>query len=380
MGVGMVDVVRGVSLATIIICDSVCCLALYLRRSAVKYLGLEDFLVLVALVLINGNSALAFAFTYYGLGAHQEDISAKDMVVWLKEMYYATLIYTFITSAVVKVSITISIIRSFPLRRTIMIGRAMTAFLVFSAISGAFALAFQCDPVRAFWNTDSAGVAELGTPSCSSSDTRFGIYKYQAVLMFATDAVLFVLPIPETYKLHLPLKERLQLLLVFGLGLLACVAAGGRIAGLVHMEGMSDETYTSAIPLLCIILEFTLAMIAISLPCLRSIPFKAPALSNSSIQRKPTRLHYASSRPHTETVYELELTRSQRRKRGDGILKISEVHTSFHEWRASMLSRPESQEGLAGDNRGGGRGTGIYGAGTGGLSGVRVDVRAEPRY
>ncbi|KAL4962085.1 uncharacterized protein BDV14DRAFT_203068 [Aspergillus stella-maris] len=369
MGVDMAKAVRGVSLTLTILCDLICCLALYARRSAVKSLGLEDFLILVALVMINGNSALAFASTYYGLGVHNEDVLAKDMAVWLK-MYYASLIYTLITSAVVKVSIIVSIIRFFPLHNTIIIGRAMIASLVLFTVSGAFVLAFQCDPVRSFWDTDRAGDIQLETPSCSSSDTRFGMYKYQAVLMFATDAVLIVLPILETYKLHLPLKGRLQLLLVFGLGLLACIAAGGRIGALVYMGGMDDETYTSAIPFLCTILELNIAMITISLPSIRSIPFKAPALSNSNLQRKPTRLHYASSRPHTETVYELGLNRSQRRKRGDGILKISEVHTSFHEWRASMLSRPESQEGLAGDS-GGSSGRGIYGAGTGGLGGVK---------
>lgn len=58
-------------------------------------------------------------------------------------------------------------------------------------------------------------------------------------------------------------------------------------------------------------------------------------------------------------------------------MKISEVHTSVHEYRASMLARPESQERIVPGNVGG---TGIYGLGGGKWGGVRVDVSSTPRY
>ncbi|KAL4922551.1 hypothetical protein BDW62DRAFT_207792 [Aspergillus aurantiobrunneus] len=363
---GMANAARGVSLAMDILCTLVCCLRVYMRRAAIKSVELDDYLVMVALGLVNAYSALTYALTYYGLGRHQEDVTSPELVVWMK-IYYVLLCISLVASAAVKLSLTAFIMRLFPEQYIKFTGRSIVAFLVLFATSGELVLAFQCDPVRAFW--ESTSTASHPGPSCFSADTMFGIHMYQDALMFAVDSAIITFPIPVIRPLQMSAKNQALVLFLFGLGTVPCAAALVRVILLARTRDEdTDITYKTTAFLLCTIIELTLILLVTSLASLYQFP------SGSTLHQARPRTRHASSHPHSATVYELD-TNKRRRKRGDGILKISEVHTSFHEYRASMFPRPESQERIV-------TGNGIYGLGfgNGGWGSVRVHVSSSPRY
>lgn len=78
---------------------------------------------------------------------------------------------------------------------------------------------------------------------CFSKDVSYGIFMYQAVMLFACDVIIFVLPFPALIQLHMGSAKKTALLLVFGSGLVACIAPAIRFQSIqFYKSGSSDTT------------------------------------------------------------------------------------------------------------------------------------------
>lgn len=78
---------------------------------------------------------------------------------------------------------------------------------------------------------------------CFSSDVAYGIFMYQAVVLFACDLIIFILPFPALIDLHMGSAKKTALLLVFGSGLVACIAPAIRFQSIqFYKSGSSDTT------------------------------------------------------------------------------------------------------------------------------------------
>lgn len=78
---------------------------------------------------------------------------------------------------------------------------------------------------------------------CFTSDVAYGIFMYQAVVLFACDIIIFLLPFPALIKLHMGSAKKTALLLVFGSGLIACIAPAIRFKSIqFYKSGSSDTT------------------------------------------------------------------------------------------------------------------------------------------
>ena len=73
-----------------------------------------------------------------------------------------------------------------------------------------FSALFRCSPVNYFWDTAIEG-------SCTNA--RAGRIATDA-LNIITDVVMLVLPLPMVWKLVLPLRQKLAIAAIFGLGIL----------------------------------------------------------------------------------------------------------------------------------------------------------------
>ncbi|KAJ0421575.1 hypothetical protein BJY00DRAFT_106748 [Aspergillus carlsbadensis] len=408
----MVDAVRGVTLSVAILCTLVCCLRLYMRRFVVKSFGLDDYLVIVALLLVNGFSALAYTITYYGLGVHQEDVILRgDLVVWLK-IYYAALCSYLVVAAAVKLSLTTFIMRVFPQAYVQRIGYGIILFILAFTISGELTLALQCKPVRAFWDKT------IVTGKCFSNDTMFAITMYQGVLMFICDVVIIVLPMPAIWGLQMALKKKLLVLFMFSFGFVACIAALVRFSTLAYTKDTTDMTYSAAMSLIWMEIEFNFGLLAGSLSSIRQL-FKIKSIFSSKERYGSSSRGYelhAGTGGHGSGPASGSARNKRSWKKGEGILKISEVTTTIDEYNpdysqgrrsggsgsgspgaagASGSGRPESQERIVSPGLGigahvNGHGN-VFGYGHGGVplnaegaiygqgDSVRVDVRSEGR-
>ncbi|KAF9889616.1 hypothetical protein FE257_007124 [Aspergillus nanangensis] len=319
----MVTTVRAVTLTLAILCTLVCSIRLYMRKFVVKSFGIDDYIVMVSLVFVNGFSALAYTITYYGLGRHQNEVPIPDLLIWLK-IYYAALCSYLVVAMTVKISLTTFIMRIFPQTYVKRIGLSMIAFIVAFTISGEFVLAFQCKPVKAFWDKT------ILTATCLSADAMFAITMYQGVLMFVCDLIILGLPVPSIWRLNMALKKRLLVLFLFSFGFVASIAALVRFSTLAYTKDSTDMTYSAASSLIWMEVEFNMGLLAGSLSSVRQL-FRIKSIFSTHDQ---STANVGSKYPPAS--YEL---RKRSAWNDYGIMKTSEVHTTVDEF-----TRPESQE------------------------------------
>lgn len=80
---------------------------------------------------------------------------------------------------------------------------------LYSQSSGVFVTIFQCRPVAAAW--------DFTIPGRKCIDYVDYLYASSAINV-ATDLILCVLPWPYLWRLHMPMKQRVILCLLFGGG------------------------------------------------------------------------------------------------------------------------------------------------------------------
>lgn len=264
------------------------------------------------------------------------------------EIYYAALCSYLVVAFAVKVSLVTFIMRVFPQDYVRKGGLALIGFMTLFTISGELALAFQCKPVRAFWDKT------ITTATCFSTDTMFGITMYQGVVMFVCDVIIVGLPILPIWGLQMPVKRRLSVVFLFSFGILASAAALVRFSTLAYTKDSVDITctYSHSLPhlpcmpvidpddpifdtdsastsLIWMEIEFNIGLLAGSLSSVRQL-FKIRSIFSS---------HERSTGPDSKLAsgnYEL---RKKAPWKDRGIMKTSELHT-----RVDELVRPESQE------------------------------------
>ncbi|KAL2802686.1 hypothetical protein BJX63DRAFT_414189 [Aspergillus granulosus] len=312
----MTIVVRAVVLVLAISTTLVCGLRLYLRKFILNSFGLDDYLVILALIGVNGFSALAYTITYYGLGADTEDVSAEDLAVWFKIYFGAECSYLAVGAAV-KISLTVFIIRLFPTQFIRIVGIATMAFIGAFTISMTLALTLKCRPARASWDKS------IVDAKCWSSQTNFAVLLSQGIIMFVLDVLILALPIRPIWKLQMPLKRRLWILGLFTIGFIACIAALVRFSTLVYAKDETNFTHSAATSLIWMEVEFNLALISGSLSSLPKLFTRHNR--DSSISTSPTSQKSEHGSQNAPANFELSSRQSWTR----GIRKKTEITRVF---------------------------------------------------
>ncbi|PWY92783.1 hypothetical protein BO70DRAFT_425449 [Aspergillus heteromorphus CBS 117.55] len=184
-------------------------LRLVVRLYVLRKPGWDDLLIGGSLIV----DIIFFAFLVleikYGLGRNLDELSAEELQLQLKSLYATIILYN-TTLTLTKLSLIVLYRRLFPpkgyqilLSITLCIVLATGTWMIFSAI-------LFCIPVRAFWDTSIPH-------TCLSQDVVWGL---NAALQITTDLGLVVIPLPILARLKLPMRQRVALMGVFGLGFL----------------------------------------------------------------------------------------------------------------------------------------------------------------
>ncbi|GAQ02704.1 hypothetical protein ALT_0025 [Aspergillus lentulus] len=123
--------------------------------------------------------------------------------------------------ALVKLSLLISYLRFFtqPLFRGLT--WAMVALIVSWALAYMIALFLACKPLKDYWES-----IQFNPPNCiNQSASTFSF----SITNLATDLMVLILPMRVLWMLKLPIRERLVLITVMDIGILACVASAVRV-------------------------------------------------------------------------------------------------------------------------------------------------------
>ncbi|PSN61477.1 hypothetical protein BS50DRAFT_504244 [Corynespora cassiicola Philippines] len=239
-------------------------LRVFVRLFIVRKIFLDDILILAAAVFTITLAAVCIAATNHGLGTHVWLLPPADafdiaksciQYLFVCQVFYACAI------AFTKIAIIASYLR-FVADGKFRMAMWATSFVIIGLwFTGVFVTIFQCTPVTGAWdftNTDKKCLNYIKYLYASSS------------LTVATDIVLCIVPWPYLWRLHMPLKQRIILCLLFGGGAGACVASIVRISKLHTLQSM-DITYQCVPCLNLSVIECSLGIICVSIPPLRPL-------------------------------------------------------------------------------------------------------------
>lgn len=82
-------------------------------------------------------------------------------------------------------------------------------FVVGSSIAIMFATIFPCKPIESGWS--------MVPGKCID---RPAVYRWTAILGAVTDFMVFLVPVPVVVSLHIPRKQKVGLICIFGIGIM----------------------------------------------------------------------------------------------------------------------------------------------------------------
>ncbi|KAK1757886.1 hypothetical protein QBC47DRAFT_166668 [Echria macrotheca] len=215
-------------------------LRFYTRFRLKRILGPTDWCIVPALLFSAGLSVSSIDQALKGAGKHAWDVDFRVLPGLEKAGWYGILFYN-MSLVFTRISILLLYKRIFTYNWA---KRAIQIVLVLVIALGIWFIASVCTtcvPLEAFWDWTLLMTSQV---YCQPPNLWWG----NAALHIASDLVIVALPMPALSKLNLPRKQKIALVLVFGMGFFVCIVSVLRLVTLIEIQTTRslDATYTSA--------------------------------------------------------------------------------------------------------------------------------------
>ncbi|KAI9758751.1 MAG: hypothetical protein M4579_002854 [Chaenotheca gracillima] len=282
-----------VLLATILSCLTTLVVGtrLILRKLQKFGWGLDDYLIVAALVCIWGLTGSAFYTWHYGLGRHLPEVPILYWMPYLKVLYAFDLFYI-LDIGLVKLSILFFYERIFAIdRKTLLLLRWIEGLIFVWTLTFMIAMIFQCLPISYFWT-------RIANPAGGYCVNLTVLYTVHAATNILTDLIIYIFPMPIVWKLSISKPKKIGVLLVF--------FAGGFVVALSIVRSTSidqivadDFSYADVRTGIWAILEVTIGCITACLPTIKSLFVGSCGLFGSRNSRS-NGYSYASDSPSSK--------------------------------------------------------------------------------
>ncbi|KAI5858040.1 hypothetical protein BZA05DRAFT_470865 [Tricharina praecox] len=252
--------------------------------------GIDDWMLVVALVFLFGLASLCLLLIHYGMGLHAGALSPYELTQILKtlvaqEVFYVT------TNGLIKVSLLLMYCRIFTFER-IKWPVLVCGFLAVGwSGSIVFVSVFQCNPVRKAWNPFMPG-------ECIALKTAFIA---TGVPNIVTDILILCVPAPLVWGLNTTMPRRLSLLFIFSLGSFVVFASIYRFITIFDFE-TSDTSWTLAKAVIWCLVECSAGVISACLPTLRPLIKLVAGGFNSTNKNSEQAPTYGPAQLHVPTI------------------------------------------------------------------------------
>ncbi|KAI9799628.1 MAG: hypothetical protein M1833_003943 [Piccolia ochrophora] len=235
-------------------------LRLVARKVRKAGLGADDYMFIVSVIAFYSmHVEWVLLWTIGKEGRHFSELSPQEMTTWFK-LFLAIQVSYASTIAAVKISILLFLKRIFitPSFRiaTNIVGAIVVAWWIAMEVTN-FA---SCRPLEVYWNRMLPG-------KCID---ELAFFHANAISNVITDFVILVLPLPEVWKLQIPLGKKIALSAIFMLGSFVCITSVVRATTLRYIDPM-DITFTSYSAFLWSLVECACAIIGGALPALQGL-------------------------------------------------------------------------------------------------------------
>ncbi|KAJ4327041.1 hypothetical protein N0V84_002540 [Fusarium piperis] len=280
---------------------------LYVKFFLTGGVQVDDVLLIFSYVLAVATIALCLHMFATGVGGvHAWEISVTQFNAYLMDVYLAAFIYI-LCGSLSKLALLIFYLRLSPQRWFRIATWSTIVFIGGYTVGIFFACIFSCKPIAMSWNVTITDGVCINRPS---------LYIATAVANIISDVILFFLPIPMVIKLQIPPRQKIGLVIIFGIGSLTVVTSVVRVSILPALLTDLDATWVIAWASVWIIVEANLIITCASMPTLRKF-FKhvAPKLIGESRYGSKTGKSGKSgdnSKPPTRTLVPTSQSRRDR--------------------------------------------------------------------
>ncbi|KAK3170138.1 hypothetical protein OEA41_009524 [Lepraria neglecta] len=254
------------------------------KISAAKF-GIDDALIIVALLFSWGLSVDGFVAMHYGFALHEITLNLSDIVNFAKTDWASQIIFA-AAITMTKLSLLFFYHRIFPVRKFTIISIITGIVMVGWCIALIFSVIFGCKPVGYFWDKTIQGGHCINENVLSYGITAANI---------ATDIIVLVLPIPWLWNLQMRTSKKLALSGIFVLGSFVCIAGIVRIPLLLELKEY-DVTWTITNAGIWINVECNIGIVSACLPVMWPLIKRIPSLPKS-VSSRLTAL-FSSNRSH----------------------------------------------------------------------------------
>ncbi|KAF2704391.1 hypothetical protein K504DRAFT_485019 [Pleomassaria siparia CBS 279.74] len=222
-------------------------LRLYTRFIIIRYNGIEDYFVALAMV-------------EYGMGRHLIDVPDDDLRKSLKA-FWASLIVYYLSLGLTKTSILLQYRRIFPTKSFHVASWATIVVVVLYTIWAVSGSIFACYPVSTFWTKEEP----------TRCINQKAMWFTNAAINIMTDFAIIFLPMPVVQSLNMGKRQKQVLLLIFAIGGFGCIVSILRLHSLVSISNSTDTTYDNPPAATWSSVETNVGIICSCLPCLRPL-------------------------------------------------------------------------------------------------------------
>ncbi|RSL97645.1 hypothetical protein CDV31_012923 [Fusarium ambrosium] len=290
------------------------------RLMVTKRLWWDDWTALVATVFLIALLVLQTQSAELGFGLHFWNVDVANAKP-IFQIFYVTQILYILIQVSAKASLLAFYSRVFTSRGFRIAVWSAAAFLVGHGIIFLGLVIFQCTPISSIWNRNLENKC-LNLTAIGYAGGVFSIVE---------DIVIFIMPIPELWKLQLGGRKKAALLFMFSIGSFACVTSMVRLKYLVSFASTLDATWDNVYVVIWSMIELSCALICASLPALRPLIQMLPGVLStargSSVKHTTdTSRHHVNTHPsvavRSDHPRNMKREMSNHGKMGDAYLDI----------------------------------------------------------
>ncbi|KAH7413671.1 hypothetical protein DE146DRAFT_2565 [Phaeosphaeria sp. MPI-PUGE-AT-0046c] len=254
----------GMSGSFLIIAISLLCARIWSRWRNLK---VDDWTVTGGTLLAIVNYTVQCIACSHGLGRRTRFVSLADRSSALRLIFILQVIFYW-SITLVKISVALLLLRLRPTRRWSLFLYTTMAILLLTVLAQTLLQFLQCKPFSIFWDPGAAKRAG-GVKCLPLRVINITIITHNAIHV-STDLILSVIPITFIRKLNRPRREKIFLSLLMGMGLFASLFSILRTVTLRSFGSDDDFFRSQVMPTLWGTLELEVALIAATVPTLRS--------------------------------------------------------------------------------------------------------------
>ncbi|KAL7928217.1 hypothetical protein V8C35DRAFT_318684 [Trichoderma chlorosporum] len=205
----------------------------YVRITLVKAFGLDDYLMIFAMISFILFCAVAITGIHYGTGRHYWDIKDQQDIQEALKYWYFCYIWYCVTMIMSKISIGYFLLRITVERIHTWIICVVMLLTVVTGIVFFFITMLQCAPVSYFWDKNQNG-------SCINIEIIIALTYLYSAFSVICDFTFAILPIVLIMQLQMNSKTKIALIPIM---LMACVASAAVVVRFAYVKDFKNVDF-----------------------------------------------------------------------------------------------------------------------------------------